>query len=390
MPARLSKETVYKFLKENGCELLSEYENSKSILIIKCQCGHKRESTFDRIKTWKQFKCKDCTMRDSENPYFQSHCEKIHPKVYEKIRKQFNSKYERTKKYRDDFLEENYNQEFKCWDCGLTKNRRNFPYRKQYAFKKEKRCKLCNYNNGIKRRNNHSQLQFTHAMVECCRTTARKRKERGRIACGDFSITDEFIIELGKKQNNKCVYSGRELDWFINAPNKVSIDRINSSKGYVEDNVQLVCELANQAKNDMIHQNFLKFIRELYSKTPEYQELQEKVENVPNVRRIKELVKISRSSAKSRKASGRDDAGIHTITFEDVIDISYKQGNKCIYTGYNLWNSQEKASIDRIDSNLGYIKSNIQLITFRSNQAKSDLTENEFQNLIKDVYLNVY
>ena len=386
MPARLSQEEVCKFLQENGCELLNEYENSKSVLLIKCQCGHNRESTLSHIKYSKQFKCKDCT----ENRYFQTHSENIHPQTFLKIRSKFELKYERTKKYRADFLEENYNQEFQCWDCGLTKNRRTFPYRKEYAFNKEKRCKLCNYSNGIKRRNNRSQLQFTHAMLESCRGSARKRKEKGREDCGDITITDEFIITLGKKQNNKCIYSGRELDWFINAPNKVSIDRVDSTKGYVEDNVQLVCELANQAKNDMTHQNFLKFIKELYLKTPEHQTITPNIENTPNIKRIKELVKISRSSAKSRKESGRDDAGIHTITVEDIIDVSYNQGNKCIYTGYNLWNSQEKASIDRIDSNLGYIKSNIQLITFRANQAKSDLTEIEFQNLIKDIYLDVY
>lgn len=67
-----------------------------------------------------------------------------------------NSKYDKTLKYRNDYLPENYNQQFTCWDCKQTKNRKNFPYRKQYAYNKEKRCKLCNYNATKKLRIQHS------------------------------------------------------------------------------------------------------------------------------------------------------------------------------------------------------------------------------------------
>lgn len=378
MPRALTKEEVQDYLRDNGCELIGDYVNSSIKISIRCRCGHNRNSQLKHIKTWEQFDCKDCT------PNSQTNTEQIHPKTFKKLKKQFVSKYEKTLKYRDDFRPENYNQSLTCWDCGLTKNRRNFPYRKQYALNKEKRCKKCSYENGIKRRNNHTQEQFIHAMVESCKKCAQNRCNRGRIECGDFDIDTQFIIDLGEKQNNMCVYSGRVLDWKINSANKASIDRINSKKGYTKDNVQIVCQLVNQAKNDMTHDDFLTFIIELYNKKP--QNTVNETGNTPNIKRIKEMVKISKSSAKTRGSSGRTDAGVHTITVEDVIDISHKQDNRCVYSGHNLWNSTEKASIDRINSHLGYVKSNIQLITFRSNQAKSDLSEEEFMMLVSDIH----
>ena len=387
MPRALTKEEVQDYLRDNGCELIGDYINNKIKISIRCRCGHNRKSQLDHIKTWEQFDCKDCTFKNSPNPCFQRHSDVIHPKTFEKLKKQFVSKYEKTLKYRDDFRPENYNQSLTCWDCGLTKNRRNFPYRKQYALNKEKRCKLCNQKNKTKRRNNHTQEQFTHAMVESCKKCAEKRCNRGRIDCGDFDIDTQFIIDLGEKQNNMCVYSGRVLDWKNNSTNKASIDRINSDKGYTKDNVQIVCQLVNQAKNDMTHDDFLTFVIELYNKKP--QNTVNETGNTPNIKRIKEMVKISKSSAKTRGSSGRTDAGVHTITVEDVIDISHNQDNRCIYSGHNLWNSTEKASIDRINSNLGYIKSNIQLITFRSNQAKSDLSEEEFMRLVSDIHKKI-
>ena len=390
MPRALTKKEVQDYLRRNGCELISDYVNNKTKISIRCRCGHNRKSQLDHIKTWEQFDCKDCTASNKvikKNPYFKSHRDAIHPMTFSRLKKQFADKYEKTLKYRDDFIPENYNQIITCRDCGLIKNRRNFPYRKGLSFNKDKQCKNCSRKQTQKLRNRHTQEQITHLMVESCKKNSQKRCNRGRTECGDFDIDTQFIIDLSEKQNNMCVYSGRVLDWKTNSKNKASIDRINSEKGYTKDNVQIVCQLVNQAKSNMTHDEFITFIIELYNKKP--QNIVNETGNTPDIKTIKRLLKISKSSAIKRNKSGRTDAGVHAITVEDVIDISYKQDNRCIYSGYNLWNSTEKASIDRINSNLGYIKSNIQLITFRSNQAKSDLSEEEFMRLVIDIHNNI-
>lgn len=378
MPRGLTQEEVENYLIDNGCELIDKYIRNNLEIKIKCRCGHFRTSKLTHIKSYKQFYCKDCTSNTPKH---------IHEKKVETLKKQFESKYIKTLNYRDDFIEENYNQTFICWDCGLTKNRKNFPYRKQYSFNKEKRCKMCNNENHRKRRNEQTEKQLIHEIIERSKLLSKKRYGNGRKECGDFDIDVEYIIELSKKQNNICVYSGRILEWKTNSENKLSIDRIDSKKGYTKDNVQLVCKIVNQAKSDMSENEFITFIEEIYNKKEKKNF--EDSENIPDIKKIKKLIKISKQSARKHKITGRIDAGIHLITIDDIINISHKQNNCCIYSGNNLWNSKEKPSIDRINSELGYIKSNIQLVTFKANQAKSNLNESDFMKLISDIYTHV-
>jgi len=80
-----------------------------------------------------------------------------------------------------------------------------------------------------------------------------------------FAITEEDILELYYKQEGKCAISGEILtkialeDKGINKYN-VSIDRINSSKGYTKDNIQLVGAIINIIKNDMEDNDFIFFV----------------------------------------------------------------------------------------------------------------------------------
>ena len=72
-------------------------------------------------------------------------------------------------------------------------------------------------------------------------------------------------MELYYKQEGKCALSGEILikialeDKGINKYN-VSIDRINSSKGYTKDNIQLVGAIINIMKNDIDEKDFMLFI----------------------------------------------------------------------------------------------------------------------------------
>jgi len=82
-----------------------------------------------------------------------------------------------------------------------------------------------------------------------------------------------------------------------------------------------------------------------------------------------------------------------------VVDIDYQyiehlynlQGGLCAYTKDKLElgsNSNNTLSIDRIDSSLGYIKSNIVLTTWKVNNCKQDLSLQEFKELCKKVIEN--
>ena len=188
----------------------------------------------------------------------------MHPRKFDKIKRVMERKYEMTKKYRSDFYDENYNKKLTCWDCKETKPMRLFPYRKQYKDNKEKRCKQCNKLNKTYRKENYTQEQYIQKAITCARKTAREREKRGRPSCGECNMTVPMIQNIAKKQNNKCVYSGYDLEWKINSKNKASIDRIDSTKGYIECNLQLVTYNVNTAKSNMSDAEFKTLIQDCY------------------------------------------------------------------------------------------------------------------------------
>lgn len=72
------------------------------------------------------------------------------------------------------------------------------------------------------------------------------------------NITIQQIYDLWIKQNKRCNLSGLEID-FIKRENGVSasIDRIDSSKEYTIDNVQLVHKDINRMKNHFNQDYFI-------------------------------------------------------------------------------------------------------------------------------------
>lgn len=75
-------------------------------------------------------------------------------------------------------------------------------------------------------------------------------------------IDREYLYDLWDKQNGKCAISGIQMTYISNCgriPTNVSVDRIDSNKGYIKGNVQLVCMAVNQMKNDLDMQTLLTF-----------------------------------------------------------------------------------------------------------------------------------
>ena len=81
------------------------------------------------------------------------------------------------------------------------------------------------------------------------------------------------------------------------------------------------------------------------------------------------------------------------ITPDDIYEQFIKQNKKCALTGIDLIMSfdmkSSTISVDRIDSKLGYIKSNIQIVHKLINQCKMDHSDEMFYNLCKKVYFNL-
>lgn len=60
-----------------------------------------------------------------------------------------------------------------------------------------------------------------------------------------FEINEEIVLDILKKQNNKCALSGID---FIDE--NYSVDKINPKGGYTKDNIQLVIFEVNRMKSD--------------------------------------------------------------------------------------------------------------------------------------------
>lgn len=91
--------------------------------------------------------------------------------------------------------------------------------------------------------------------------------------CGrDFDLTLQDLKEIWEKQNGICPYTG----WAMylpksvgeysrrcgeDNPRKASLDRIDSSQGYIKGNVQFVCHMANVAKHSYSHDTMVEFCR---------------------------------------------------------------------------------------------------------------------------------
>lgn len=141
---------------------------------------------------------------------------------------------------------------------------------------KSKSCKACSVKTRYSNRNNKrigkqspswkGYKDIPRAIFTKCKYGAQKRGLQ-------FDLKIEDLQELWEKQNKKCAYSNRTL--FFN--NKsfstsdktkmfdfASLDRIDSTRGYVKGNIQWVTQAVNIAKNAYNDDVFLKLIQDIY------------------------------------------------------------------------------------------------------------------------------
>lgn len=77
---------------------------------------------------------------------------------------------------------------------------------------------------------------------------------RARKYIKNFKLTPEIIEEVWKEQEEKDYYTGEK----ITQVSDMSIDRIDSSKGYTKDNICITKVKINVAKNDLSESDFVK------------------------------------------------------------------------------------------------------------------------------------
>ncbi len=91
------------------------------------------------------------------------------------------------------------------------------------------------------------------AKISSAKTRSRKKKL-------DFDIDEQFVRGLLDKQNNRCIYTGIEFIP-LNRKYSMSIDKIDPTKGYTKDNIQLTGRYVNTMKARLTESEFFEIIK---------------------------------------------------------------------------------------------------------------------------------
>ncbi len=243
--------------------------------------------------------------------------------------------------------------------------------------------------------------------MKVMKKSAKQRKH-------ECSVTLADLKQLWEKQKGICPYTGWNLlllpstTDYQNAKltiDRASVDRIDSSLGYIPDNIQFVAVIANFAKNIFTEEDLIEFCHDVYR----YRILGEDNyidENNTDIRVLTNTYINSRRDeyspfrqhyrlARRRvKSNGRE----CNITLEYLKQLWEKQNGRCPYTGWKLdnlattsdWESNilhpKTASLDRIDSCEGYIFGNVQFVSVMANYAKRDFLETELLRFCAAVF----
>lgn len=115
---------------------------------------------------------------------------------------------------------------------------------------------ISNLNKGGKKKDEYSNFR------EYLRRSNRRNHE--------VSINEKDIKNIWDKQKGICAYSGVLLKLTTPGPNDqiytASLDRIDSSLGYVVGNIQFISVMMNHMKNNMTHEKMLEALKILRSK----------------------------------------------------------------------------------------------------------------------------
>ena len=137
----------------------------------------------------------------------------------------------------------------KC-DCG---NHRWMTASEFYNNKKSYMCQKCA---GILR---GEKIHLEDSYEELYQAKYTKMKKQAEKRHHDFLLTKEYLWNLYIQQNKKCAITGDELPIL----SKASLDRIDSSKGYIEGNVQWVTKQANLSKHIMSMKELYEFCKKV-------------------------------------------------------------------------------------------------------------------------------
>lgn len=202
-----------------------------------------------------------------------------------------------------------------------------------------------------------------------------------------FDITKEEIWNQYLKQGRKCFFSGQDIHFESSNTDilkqTASVDRLDSFSPYIKDNIVICHKHINNMKYKLSYERFLflcdKISNSEYSPISEY-------ENIPCEIRNESLNKIESNCA--------DKFREFDIPKHRIWDLFLSQGKKCTLSNLDLDFDYDKkrkiyptASLDRIDSKIGYNMQNVHWIHKDINFMKWQFDIDYFISICKMIHL---
>ena len=165
---------------------------------------------------------------------------------------------ERRKPYKDGKKE--------CSKCKIYKSLEEFPKSNRTWDKLNAYCNDCerarSREKNIRLKSESPEKWISHKMY----SWKRSSRIRGRKL--DFKVTKKDLIEIYHNQRGICPLSKVKMTYKAGVgglPTNLSIDRINSKKGYTKKNTRFVCHIINILRLDLSDMQFLNLCKKIVS-----------------------------------------------------------------------------------------------------------------------------
>lgn len=146
-----------------------------------------------------------------------------------------------------------------CPTCGAKQSylRRNYAI---LSFNNKKECKSCS--NSKPENNNHKGWIKDVLRYSFC----KKYELSAGLRNIEWSLEYEYLADLLIEQDFKCSLTGWDIDALSVGNNTASLDRIDSSVGYVKGNVQWVHKMVNMCKQQYSQEDFIEMCTSVANK----------------------------------------------------------------------------------------------------------------------------
>ena len=126
-----------------------------------------------------------------------------------------------------------------CLRCNQSKDTKEFSKNVRKKDGLNIYCRVCIRKDISKPR--RTDKTFWTRMIHTMRTNAAMRGQRGRLEASKCSMTAFDLKRQYQTQRGRCYYSGLPMILYSNVSWKASPERLDTDKGYISENVVLVC-----------------------------------------------------------------------------------------------------------------------------------------------------